>query len=61
MNSPGYKVTKLMNTTVNWTNSPGYKVAKLMNTTLQLPNAFNVPNTNHLIQPPKQHQNKHEG
>jgi hypothetical protein len=41
---------------VNWTDSRGYKVAKLINTllnsTLQFPNAFNVLNTNHLIQSP---------
>jgi hypothetical protein len=38
---------------VNWTNSPGYKLAKLISTlltTLELPKAFNISDTNCLIQ-----------
>jgi hypothetical protein len=39
---------------VNWTESPAYKLAKHLNTvlknTLQLPNAFNIKNTNTLAQ-----------
>jgi hypothetical protein len=49
-----HKPNRPMRPIVNWTDSPEYKVAKLidtlLNTTLQLPSAFNVPYTNHLIQ-----------
>jgi hypothetical protein len=39
---------------VNWKDSSGYKIAKLINTllnkTLKMLNAFNVPNSNSLVQ-----------
>jgi hypothetical protein len=49
-----HKQENPVSTIVNWKVSPGYKLVKhlniILNNTLQLPNAFNVQNTNILAQ-----------
>jgi hypothetical protein len=48
-----HKDDKPIRPIVNWKNSPGYKLATLLvkqlKNTIQLPNAFNIPNSERLI------------
>jgi sugar (pentulose or hexulose) kinase len=54
-----HKEDKPIRPIVNWKNSPGYKLAvhlaKILKQTIQLPNAFNVQNTETLMHNLKQH------
>jgi hypothetical protein len=53
-----HKADKPIRPIVNWKNSPGYKLAvhlvKLVKRTIQLPNVFNLPNSEKLMHSLKQ-------